>query len=317
MSEHHHGNEHQASGNLGVAFALNLGFTLMEIVGGVYTNSVAILADAVHDTGDTVSLGLAAYLQRLSRRRSDASFTYGYRRFSVLGALITGLVLLVGIGFVLWQTVPRLLNPEPVNAPIMVALAVIGVLVNGAAVLRLKGGSSLNERVVSWHLLEDVLGWMAVLAGSVAMTIWGVPILDPLLSILVSLFVLWNVARKLRQVLTVFLQHAPASFDREDFERRVTKMPNVRSLHHTHAWSIDGDAHVLSMHVVMDRDADRRDIVDVKQRIVEALAEQPFEHISVDVELEGEPCATGTMTTDEHTRANGHQAEQTPATETH
>ena len=299
MSESHHHDDHQASGNLGVAFALNLGFTLVEIAGGVYTNSVAILADAVHDTGDTVSLGLAAYLQRLSRRRSDASFTYGYRRFSVLGALITGLVLLVGIGFVLWRTVPRLLDPEPVNAPIMVALAVIGVLVNGAAVLRLKGGSSLNERVVSWHLLEDVLGWMAVLAGSVAMTFWGVPILDPLLSILVSLFVLWNVARKLRQALTVFLQHVPASFDREEFERHVTNLPKVNSVHHTHAWSIDGEAHVWSMHVVMDREADRRDIVEVKQRIVEELVGQQFEHISIDVELEGELCATGAITSHE------------------
>ena len=277
--------------NPGFAFFLNLGFTLIEIAGGFYTNSVAILADAVHDTGDSVSLGVSWWFQRLSRKESDATFTYGYRRFSALGALITGIVLLAGVAFILWRTVPRVLNPEPVNAPIMIVFAVLGVLVNGAAALKLRGGSSLNESVVSWHLLEDVLGWLAVLLGSVATTIRSVPILDPLLSIGVSLFVLWNVVGKLRRVLKVFLQEAPASFSRETFERDVSALPGFQSVHHAHAWSIDGDNHVLSAHVVMARNTERQKIVESKQRIVAMIADQPFEHTTIEVELEGEPCS--------------------------
>lgn len=286
----HAGHQHGASGNLKVAFLLNFGFTLLEIAGGLWTNSVAILADAVHDSGDTASLGISWYLQRLSQKESDATFTYGYRRFSTLGALITGLVLLGGLAYILWQAVPRLLNPEAVNAPGMIALAVVGIAVNGAAVLRLRGGTSLNESVVSWHLLEDTLGWVAVLLGSIAMTIWQVPILDPILSIFIALFVLWNIIRQLRQVLLVFLQRAPKSFDMEQFTQRVTILPNVLSTHHVHSWTMDGEHHVFSTHVVVNDGATRDDIVAVKQGIRDVLKEHEFEHMTVEIELAGEDC---------------------------
>lgn len=162
----HSGHEHEASRNLGIAFLLNLAFVGIEIGGGLWTNSIAILTDALHDTGDTLSLGLAWYLQRLSGRRPDAKFTYGYRRFSSLGAFVTGVVLIVGLAIVGWNAIQRLLLPEPVNAPGMLGIAVAGILLNGLAAWKLHGGHSLNERIVSWHFLEDTLGWVAVLLGS-------------------------------------------------------------------------------------------------------------------------------------------------------
>ena len=292
---------------MGTAFLLNLGFTLLEIAGGLWTNSIAILADAVHDSGDCLSLGIAWYLQRVSRREGDARFTYGYQRFDVLGALITGLVLTLGIGFILWKAIPRVLSPEEVYSPGMMGLAVVGIAVNGAAFFRLKAGNSINERVAGWHLLEDTLGWVAVLVGGAIMYFGGPAVIDPLLSIGISLFVLWNVLKNLAQVMRVFLQRVPTSFDVEKFERQVTELSHVRSMHHTHVWTLDGEHHVLTTHVVMRRGSSREDVLGLKHEVRRRLDGQPFTHVTVDVELEDEPCLADLHTDDHSADAPGHK----------
>jgi cobalt-zinc-cadmium efflux system protein len=287
---HSHDHHHRGAGGLRAAFLLNLAFTIVEIAGGFWTNSIAILTDALHDGGDCAALGVAWYLQKLSSKKADGGFTYGYGRFSTLGALITSAVLTGGLTVMLWHAIGRLTDPQPVYAPGMIALAILGVLVNGAAVLKTRHGTSLNERMVSWHLLEDVLGWVAVLLGAVAMSIWNVPILDPLLSIGIALFVLWNVCRNLRKVGAVFLQRAPASFDLEKFQQRLQALPKVVSSHHAHTWTIDGEHHVLSLHVVLENNATREDVVEVKRAVRVDLTGRDFEHVTVDVEIEGEEC---------------------------
>ena len=292
MSHSQENHDHASSGNLKVAFFLNLTFTVIEIFGGLWTNSIAILTDALHDSGDCASLGLAWYFERLSQRGRTPQHTYGYKRHRLLGGLITGLVLIAGLAFILWKAIGRLMSPEAVNAPGMMALAVIGIIFNGAAVLRVKKGTSLTEKVVSWHLLEDTLGWGAVLIGSGIMAIWDVPIVDPILSIGISLFVLWNVGRNLKKVMNVFLQTTPESFDLEKFQREAAALPKVRSVHHTHGWSLDGESHVLSTHLVMEPDTTREDLVQAKRRVREMLDEHEFEHVTIDLELEGEDCAS-------------------------
>lgn len=284
---HHH---HPAGGNLKIAFFLNLGFTLIEILGGLWTNSIAILSDAVHDLGDSLSLGIAWYFERMSHKGATPRNTYGYRRYSLLGGLITAMVLVLGLAFILWHAVERLFAPEPVNAAGMMGLAVLGVLFNGAAVLRVRKGSSLTERVVSWHLLEDLLGWVAVLVGAAVMAVWDLPVIDPLLSIGISLFILWNVVRNLRQFFDVFLQRTPPTFDLDAFEREVLRIPQVTGLHHVHSWSIDGEKHVMTTHLVMRAAASRADVVAAKQRVRQLLDRRSFEHVTVDIELEGEDC---------------------------
>jgi cobalt-zinc-cadmium efflux system protein len=282
----------ESTGNLRVAFFLNAAFTLIEIAGGLWTNSVAILADALHDGGDSLSLGVAWYFDRVSRRSATPRDTYGARRYSLVGGLVTALVLLVGLAFVLWQGVARLRAPEPVNAPGMMILAVVGIVFNGIAVLRVRRGTSLTESIVGWHLLEDALGWVAVLLGAGAMALWDVPVLDPLLSIGIALWVLWNVVRRLRKVFAVFLQKVPASFDHDRLEQQLAAMPEVRGQHHAHVWSIDGEKHVFTTHLVMRATATRGDIVAAKRRVRELLDAEQFEHVTIDVELEGEDCAS-------------------------
>jgi cobalt-zinc-cadmium efflux system protein len=289
VSHSHHHHKDSISG-LKIAFFLNAGFTTLEIFGGLWTNSIAIITDALHDSGDCLALGLAWYLQRLSAKGPDFKYTYGYGRFSTLGALVTGIILVVGLSLVCWTAIERLREPQEVKAFGMLGLAVLGILFNGAAAWNLRGGRSLNEKVASWHLIEDTLGWGAVLIGSAVMMIWDVPIIDPLLSLLISVFILWNVIGNLRKVLSVLLQHAPASFDRAAFEASLSRVPGVVDSHHTHTWTLDGETHVLSMHLIMAKDSRRDQIVAAKKRVHELLRKQDFEHVSIEVELEGESC---------------------------
>ena len=289
---HSHDHSH-AEGNLKVAFFLNLTFTIIEFIGGILTNSIAILSDALHDLGDTGSLGLAWYFEKLSHKKPSSQHTYGYRRFRLLGGLITGFVLTIGLCFILFNSFKRLANPEPVNATGMMALAVLGILVNGAAVLRVKKGSSITERIVSWHLLEDVLGWVAVLIGAFVMSLWELPIIDPLLSIGISSFIIWNVFRNLKQVARVFLQTVPENFDLNEFERKVSEIPHVVSTHHTHVWSLDGEKHVFSTHLVVTKECDEQSILEAKQHVHALLDPEKFTHITIEVEHEGKSCLLG------------------------
>ena len=160
---HHHDHHHHSSNNIKVAFFLNFAFTILEIIGGLYVNSIAIISDAIHDLGDTISLGTSWYLEEKSYKKSNKKFSFGYKRFSLLGALINSIILIIGSLYVITEAVGRILEPEHTDAKGMIFFAVIGVLVNGYAAWKLSSGKTMNEKVASWHLVEDVLGWVAVL----------------------------------------------------------------------------------------------------------------------------------------------------------
>ena len=193
MSHEHHHHHHESGKNLKAAFFLNLAFTIIELIGGWYVNSVSIVSDAVHDLGDSLSLGTSWYLDSLSRKKATDSYSFGYRRFSLLGALINAIVLILGSVFVIREAILRLQTPEASDAKGMLYFALLGVAVNGYAAWKLSGGKTLNERVISWHLIEDVLGWVAVLIVSVILMFYPSPYLDPALSLLISVYILWNV----------------------------------------------------------------------------------------------------------------------------
>lgn len=291
MSHHHqHDHHQQGSGNLRVAFWLNLSFTILEVFGGLYTNSIAILSDALHDLGDSLSLGTAWYLQRKSHQEADQDYTFGYRRFSLLGALINSLVLIAGSIFVIREAVGRILEPEPSDAQGMIVFAVIGVAVNGYAAWRLSSGRTLNERVVSWHLLEDVLGWVAVLIVAIILLFEDINYLDPALSLLITLYILWNVLKRLRQTMHIFLQGKPEDLSVSHIEERILGVGHVKSLHHTHVWSLEGEHHVFTTHVKLENITAFSQILDTKRRIKDILREYNFSHYTVETELDEESC---------------------------
>lgn len=289
MPHDHH--DHSAGGkNLKLAFFLNLGFTLFEIIGGFYVNSVAIISDAVHDLGDSLSLGTAWYLQKKSHQGRDSRFSFGYKRFSLLGALINSLVLIAGSTFVIYQAVHRLIEPEVSDAQGMVIFAIIGVLVNGFAAYKLSGGTSMNEKVISWHLMEDVLGWGAVLVVAIILLFWENPYLDPALSLFISGYILWNVIKRLKETLFIFLQGVPGDIKLDEVEDRILKIENVASVHHVHVWSLEGEHHVFTAHVKLENISGFQELLEVKKQIKSILKDYPFNHYTIETELDRETC---------------------------
>ncbi len=284
---HHHDSDDQ---RIGWVFFLNLGFTVIEFIGGWLTNSTAIMADAVHDLGDSLSIGLAWFLARLGKKDANATFTYGYRRFSLLGALINGMVLIAGSIWVLGESIPRLAAPEMPHAQGMLLLAVFGVVVNGFAAWKLSAGKTLNERVLNWHLLEDVLGWVAVLIVSIVLMFIDWPIFDPLLSIAFTLFILFNVVRNLWTTIRLFLQASPDGARANAILRQLQTLPHVTTVHHLHFWSLDGEHDVLTAHLVLDEAIDPATQIELKRKIAEMLADLSLEHSTIEFEFPGEPC---------------------------
>lgn len=288
MSHDHHHHSHSShthtTENIRVAFWLNTSFAILEIAGGFYTNSVSILSDALHDLGDSLSLGLSWYFQKKSKQKRDSQFSYGYRRFSVLGAFINSVVLIVGSTFILREAFIRLSDPQHPDAKGMLLLAVIGVIVNGAALLRLRRGTSLNEQVISLHFLEDMLGWVAVLVGSIVMMFFDIPILDPILSILIALYILFNVYRNLRSVFRIVLQGMPENVNEDEIKRKVTAINGVKSVHDVHAWSLDGQYNILTMHVVVSDQANINESEKIKKSVRHCLEHLHLNHITIEIE---------------------------------
>lgn len=288
MSDDH--DHHTPVSNLKLVFFLNAGFALVEFVGGLWTNSTAIMADAIHDLGDSFALAQAWYFETLSSRGATAAYTYGYRRFSLLGAVVSAFLLLGSCVYVVSEAVPRIADPERSDAAGMVALAVVGVAVNGFAALRMRGSSGANARVIALHLLEDVLGWVAVLVVAVVLLFTDLHVLDPILAVLIAVWVLVNVVRRLRAIAPVFLQAAPADVDAARIERALLDLERVASVHHLHVWSLDGERTVLSAHVVTDGVLDAEAYAALKRRLRDVLADDPVDHSTFEVEWPDEAC---------------------------
>lgn len=293
MHNHHDHNDNESSARIAWAFFLNVGFTIIEFIGGILTNSTAIMADAVHDLGDSLSIGLAWILAKLGKKPASSSFSYGYRRLSLLGSLINGIVLIAGSGWVLYQSIPRLFAPEMPVTQGMLALSIFGMAVNGFAAFKLSKGKTMNERVLNWHLLEDVLGWVAVFIVSIVLTFVEWPILDPILAIGFTLFILFNVIRNVSATLKLFLQAVPDQTLIENIEKKLNDVQEFKRFHHLHLWSLDGERHVLTVHIELSAKISLLDQKRLKRRLSDDLAEFNLSHTTVEFEFSDEHCRDG------------------------
>jgi len=287
---HNHNHSHNEKSNIWLAFSLNLFFTVIELIGGFFTNSIAIISDAVHDFGDSLSLGLAWYFQKLSKKGSTKQYSYGYKRFSLLGAIINCVVLVVGSIYILSEAIPRLFSPQETNAKGMFLLAVFGIVINGFAVLRTRKGKSINERVVSLHLLEDVLGWAAVLVGSAVMYFTGWTIIDPILSLFIACFVLYNVFKNIKLALPILLQGTPAEVEQEHIVENLKAIENIKDIHDLHIWSLDEAYNVLTVHIVLKEVLPMEKLTALKTQIRSALKEEKIQHATIEFEIPNEEC---------------------------
>jgi cobalt-zinc-cadmium efflux system protein len=286
-----HGHNHHAIKNIKVAFFLNLFFTLIEIWGGFLTNSMAILSDALHDFGDTLIIGFSLYFIKRSQKSRDQKYSYGYKRLSLLGAFISAIILSMGSILIVLKTIPRLVNPQDVHAPGMFLLAVFGVLVNGLAVWRLQKGQSPNERVVRLHLLEDVFGWLAVLIGSVLIYWFNWLIIDPLLSLAIAGYILYNAIKNIRDFIRIFLQGIPKDISLETIGAEISQIKDVLSAHDLHIWSMDGQYNVLSAHLVIKENLTKLEIIAIKNQVRQILHKYNITHETLELEYADETCS--------------------------
>ncbi len=268
-----------------VAFVLNLSFSLFEFIGGLYTGSVAIISDAVHDIGDAASIGISFFLEKKSQRQPDEKYTYGYLRYSVMGSIITMLILLMGSIAVIYKAVGRIISPMEISCDGMIIFAVFGVVINLCAALFTRGGGSLNQKAVNLHMLEDVLGWAVVLIGAVIMKFTGFGLIDPIMSVCLAVFIMINAVKGLKQGLSVLLEKAPDGVDTDKMICRLMRIDGVLGIHHVHIWSMDGQNHCATMHVVASGDAHR-----IKEQIREELCKHGISHVTIELEGEYDEC---------------------------
>ena len=266
--------------NILLAFILNLSFSIIEFFGGLFTNSVAILSDSLHDLGDALSIGISFFLEKKSKKKADDKYTYGYIRYSVLGSVITTSILLIGSVLVIIGAIKRILNPTEINYNGMIIFAIFGVILNFLAAYVTRDGDSLNQKSVNLHMLEDVLGWLIVLIGSIIMNFTDIRILDSIMSIGVSLFILINALKSLKEVLDIFLEKIPKDIDLKELKKHLLSIKGIDDIHHIHIWSIDGYHNYATMHIVTKI----KDVSNIKKKIREELKKNNVCHAILETE---------------------------------
>lgn len=279
-----------AKENIKIAFFLNLVFSVIEAVGGFLTNSISILSDSIHDLGDSISIGVSYLLEKKSRKKSNNLYTYGYLRYSLLGALISSVVLIIGCTLVLIKTVPRLFNAPKINYDAMIIFAIFGTIINGYAAYKTSKGEKHNEKAINLHMMEDVLGWIAVLIGSILVKIFKWYIIDPILSTLIAIYIFYHVYKNLKEVFDIFMEKAPKNIDSDKIKKILEENKSINNVHHIHVWSIDGTSNYMTAHIKLSGDLIKNEIIELKNNIKDILSKENINHVTLEIEYYNEDC---------------------------
>ena len=271
--------------NILIAFLLNLFFSVFEFIGGIITNSISIVSDSIHDFGDAISIGISYILEKVSKKKPNKKYTYGYLRYSVLGALITTIILLIGSILIIYNAIKRIMDPIDINYNGMILFAIVGVIVNFIAAKVTKHGHSLNQKSVNLHMIEDVLGWIVVLIGAVVMKFTDLSIIDPILSVLVALYIFIHAIKNLKSIIDIFLEKTPSNISIENIKKELLDIEEVIDIHHIHIWSMDGFNNYATMHVIVNKN-----INVVKDLIREKLKQNNVNHVTIEFEEQNETC---------------------------
>ncbi|MBE6495865.1 MAG: cation transporter [Methanobrevibacter thaueri] len=280
IDTHHH---HKKAGeNLAFVFFMNLAFNIIVVIGALATNSMAILADFIHDASDTISIAVAWILEKVSQKDSSDKYSYGYQRFSILGAVIISVFVIIMAFVILSEAIPRLFAPEGVDAGGMLVVAIIGIIFKSISVYRLHDGETFNEKAILFHQLGDVFEWVAILVLSLVLMFWdGAPYLDPFVSIGIALWLIFNLGRNLYKALEVLLQKTPDYFDVDEFRRSIEEIDGVNAIDDFHIWSLDGIDSVMTLKVDVDFG---KNVNEIKKEIY-AISNK-YHVVDITIELE-------------------------------
>lgn len=263
-----------------IAFILNLIFSVIELIGGILTGSIAIISDAVHDFGDATSIGTSLLLEKKSEKKADDKYTLGYARFSVLGGLITTVILIVGSGMVIYNAILRIISPVSIHYDGMLILAGAGLIINFFATLFTHGGKSINQKAVFLHMLEDVLGWAIILVGALVMHFTNFYLLDPILSILVALIILLTSIKNLNEIFAILLMKKPKEVNVEEVKSHVLSVEGVLKIEYANFWTMDGEDAFANMKILITEQNCK-----IKNKVKQELYNHGFSHITIETEI--------------------------------
>lgn len=281
--------------NMQIAFFTNLMFSILEIVGGFLTNSISIFSDAIHDFGDSISIGISYLLERKSTKEKDSKYTYGYLRYSLIGAVITSAILLISSVIIIYNSISRMVHPEKINYDAMIIFAIFGILINGYAAYKTSRSKKYNEKFINLHMLEDVFGWVAILIGSILIKTANLIIIDPILSILIALFILYHIYKNMKNIFNIFMEKVPSNIKLEDIKLNIEKdFDSIENIHHIHIWSIDEENVCMTAHVKLNKDLPINSIIELKKKLKDKLKEKSINHVTLEIEYLNENCDSKT-----------------------
>ncbi len=266
-----------------LAFFLNLSYAIVEFIAGGIFGSSAVLADSVHDLGDAIAIGISAFLETISNREEDSHYTLGYKRFSLLGAMVTAVILMTGSVLVILGNITKLFHPQAVNDEGILWLGIIAVSINVLASLVVRKGKTKNESILSLHFLEDTLGWVAVILMAIVLRFTDWYILDPLLSLVISIFILSKTIPRFWSTLKIFLDAVPEGVDIKQVKSDLEQLDHVASLNQLNLWTMDGLEKNAIVHVCL-KEIEQMELC--KESIRSKLKDCGFQNITIEIDAD-------------------------------
>lgn len=266
-----------------LAFFLNLGYAIVEFIAGGVFGSSAVLADSVHDLGDAIAIGISAFLETISNREEDSHYTLGYKRFSLLGAMITAVILMTGSVLVILENIAKIFHPQSVNDEGIFWLGIIAITINVLASLVIRKGQTKNESILSLHFLEDTLGWVAVILMAIVLRFTDWYILDPLLSLAISFFILSKALPRFWRTLKIFLDAVPEGVDIQKIKTDLAELDHVASINQLNLWTMDGLEKNAIVHVCLK---EMEHMETCKESIRIFLKDCGFQNITIEVDVD-------------------------------
>lgn len=264
-----------------LAFFLNLSFAIVEFIAGGIFGSSAVLADSVHDFGDAVAIGISAFLESISNRKEDSHYTLGYKRFSLLGAMVTAVILMTGSGMVILENISKIFHPQPVNDEGLLWLGIIAITINVLASLVIRKGQTKNESILSLHFLEDTLGWVAVILMAIILRFTDWYILDTLLSLAIFFFILSKALPRFWSTLKIFLDAVPEGVDIQKIKTDLAELDHVASINQLNLWTMDGLEKNAIVHLCLE---DWEKMTETKNQVRQLLEERGVQNITIEVD---------------------------------
>ncbi len=281
---------HKPKNRLLLTFILNLCFTVFEFIGGLLTNSIALITDSIHDFGDSLTIGMSMFFEKKSKQKPDEAYTYGYKRYSLLGGLFAAFSLVVGSTIIIIESVKRLINPEPIETKMLVYFALVGIIVNTVAAIYASKGKSKNEKIISLHLFEDVVGWFVLLVGAILMYFFNITILDSILSIGFTFYILIHVYKHLKEIVEVMMEKAPSEPTLDTIIKTLKTDSLVLDVHHVHHWSLEGEIALFTAHIVVSDSISPTELQALQARLHDLLKTIKIMHATLEMEIGMESC---------------------------